>query len=119
MRILNDEEISKSYGKGYGFEGDAAALLEAQYQLDLKDIIEWGEGDCEHDPPNPNSKLFKEGTRRHDCPYCWRSFKERNLSRKDFLALPMGERQRILKEQANNPEIIAYYKQLVAEGCVR
>jgi len=41
MRILNDEEIANAYGEGYGFEGDADALLKAQHQLDLKEFVGW------------------------------------------------------------------------------
>lgn len=34
------------------------------------------------------------------------------LSRKEFLALPLEQRRKLLEAQANNPELIAYYKGL-------
>ena len=35
------------------------------------------------------------------------------LSFKEFLVLPVEKRRKLLAEQANNPEIIAYYQALV------
>lgn len=34
------------------------------------------------------------------------------LTRKEFRALPISERRKLLEEQANNPEVIAYYEGL-------
>jgi len=35
------------------------------------------------------------------------------MDRKEFIKLPMSERRRILAEQASDPEIIAYYLELL------
>jgi len=40
---------------------------------------------------------------------------EKPFTRKAFMELPMDERRRFLAEQANNPEIIAYYKEIFEE----
>ena len=51
--------------------------LEAVLQLGIEkgrqQVIEWGNGDCPHYPPNPNSRIgsFRKGLRRKDCPDCW------------------------------------------------
>jgi len=37
---------------------------------------------------------------------------DEKLTRKEFLALPMDERRRVLEEQANDPEVIACYEGL-------
>ena len=42
----------------------------------LKQVVEWGDGECEHYPPNPNSKLFRKGMKRIDCPKCWQALKK-------------------------------------------
>jgi len=35
------------------------------------------------------------------------------MNRKEFIKLPMEERRRILRKQANDPKIIAYYLELL------
>lgn len=40
-------------------------------QAQLKKVAEWGEGDCEHNPPNPFSQILRKGLPRKDCPECW------------------------------------------------
>lgn len=40
---------------------------------------------------------------------------KKRLTSKEFFALPIVERRKLLKEQASNPEIIKYYQDLIAD----
>jgi hypothetical protein len=39
------------------------------------------------------------------------------VSPREFLKLPVEERRKFLKEQANDPEIIKYYQDVWADEC--
>ena len=39
----------------------------------------------------------------------------KRLTGKEFLALPIKDRRKLLAEQANNPEIISYYQDILLD----
>lgn len=41
---------------------------------------------------------------------------DERLTRKEFLALPVEERRKLLEKQANDPDVIAYYENLNKEA---
>ena len=82
MRLLNDKELCVLRGLEVADEYPPTlehyrVIAKAQYQLCIKDFVEWGEEKC-HGHPNPKEKwgLWIEGMTRKTCPECWGTLKQ-------------------------------------------
>lgn len=47
--------------------------IESGAKAQLKNVRDWGEGGCEHNPPVPHSIVFRHGLKRYQCPECWQA----------------------------------------------
>lgn len=81
MRLLNDEEIMDvvlNEGLGVIADENTRAIAKAQYELDMKEFMEWGEEYCVlHPQTMPNGSLYASLHRRQ-CIVCWQSLKQEN-----------------------------------------
>ncbi len=57
------QEYQEADNQSIGYEGNIA-------KTQLKKVADWLRGDCEHDPPNPKSKIFRKGLPRFQCNEC-------------------------------------------------
>ena len=84
MRILNDEEMQRVIYSvpvrepGEDYSRLMEATCKAQYQADIKWIVEWGEElDWEHNTTTMESSASgAEVLKRKDCHRCWLSLKQ-------------------------------------------
>jgi len=72
MRILNDEEIPSDFLLGGATPRESYKMgNKAQFNLCIKDIIEWGNSGCEHGGCLPSGHYE---FRKNQCSKCWQEF---------------------------------------------
>jgi len=70
MILLTDEEIQCQEGR--------CMLPSTEYdrqiaKAQLRNVVEWGNEDCPHNPAIPNSRVFRHALKKRQCEECWQA----------------------------------------------